>query len=254
MYRCRMKDTPGIFNTLASHVLSMSRKIDRDAREGNIASVESFLMTGKGSASVETKRTKLLKDLVLEPQDFARPEKLFEAATRPSFDYGAFFEGKNDPGIKIIYPDGRTEKLPREKREYDSLICGMALKDGREETARIAAQFLAEWLRFKMTQADRYQIDLQTVAADLRETAPDAGEDRVREAIIRTQNALVDYVHDEGETLPLNRGAAYLRIVEDDAAESLSSFWRYKIRELRELPVDSLYGKNSVRLQPQYGP
>jgi hypothetical protein len=226
-------------------------EIDEAAKTGNIVAVEAFL-SARRNPSLKTIQThRWLADIIDGPKDYAAPYRLYESLAKNSIDYDALFGDEVQIEATVIHEDGSQEPFDIQKFNT-SRLWGMNITDPREETVKTSAALLSEYLKFRMVRDESYKIDFTNIVEDLMEEHLDMSSSDISEAIIATQNALVDYVAEQGPVQPLNRGAAYLSLVENDVHHSLSSLWMKKVSMFRETSVDSVRQGSYIKLQPQF--
>jgi hypothetical protein len=220
-------------------------RMKNDARQGNISAVQGFFALSD-AAGVQMSKYHLLDDLFKMSAEFARPYDLFSALTYKNFDFDEFLlRHKTREALNAIDVDEHTSG-------YDEKdIWSLYAKDARPETARVAAILAAELMRVRICQGKEAMPDLQGVMGADTGLAAETRKVRIRDSIIATQNALVDYVREEGRTLPLNRGGGFLTVAMDDSSQDLQDFLTRKISDFRQRRFESLQGEK-VLLAPVF--
>lgn len=116
------------------------------------------------------------------------------------------------------------------------------------QIVQTAGVLLTEALSSKLMENLEYKCDVRDLfaaaAADDKKSLPlEAIIATSCDSIIVTQNAMVDYVRDNGGTLPLNRGAAMLAELTNDVSQDVSALWTRRMTDIESVTrYDSKHG------------
>lgn len=211
-------------------------QLEVDAKVGNISGVQSFFANKRIHNDQQASRQIVLDTLMENPNDFARPCDLFEVLTRKDFDFEQFII-RDKAAVTVAVVGGALRQV--DNKSYDEKdIWNLYAKDARPETAKLAAILAAELMRIRICQGKDAMPDLQgLISADKGLTA-ETKKASIRDSVIATQNALVDYIREEGRTLPLNRGGGFLIVAMDDSSQELRDFLT---RKMTDAPLKTKY-------------
>lgn len=116
------------------------------------------------------------------------------------------------------------EAIEQRNPEFEKRLWNFYAREPIADTAKAAAILVAEYIRYKiLTTGKTYELPLDALFAN--------ASDRTKESILAIQNALVEYVANEGPNLALNRGGAMLKILAEDLDGS--ELWTRKLSDIQ---------------------
>jgi hypothetical protein len=121
------------------------------------------------------------------------------------------------------------------------------VRDASPDTVKVAARLLAEYMRREIMLKDDYKFDPDALAGKFRFDDGLTGEAKkteVKNMIIAVQNALVDYIAEEGDKLMPTRGAAFLKIMGSDLPKGIHQMTTEKITGFKNSRLEGLQGEN----------
>lgn len=122
------------------------------------------------------------------------------------------------------------------------------------DVAKIAGIMLAEHLRIQISTVDeKYKPDFGFLAQDPLGAKNASDLTALKNSVLATQHALVDYIAEEGKSLPGHRGAAFLTILKDDLSGDLQNLLFKKMSSLQERRLEGTRGE-VIRIKPDYTP
>lgn len=160
-------------------------------------------------------KVRIISDLVSAPQNFSAPAKSFVALSK-----------------HIDMTDGYFGK---QSHAFDTMLWRMYAAQPSADVVKVATTLMADYLRYRLLQDMSYKPDFSFLETDLKSNGLSAEMKGVslKDSVVAIQNALVDYVANEGPNLPLNRGAAMLPILSQDAKAQTSALWTKKITDFK---------------------
>ncbi|MFA5592415.1 MAG: hypothetical protein WC989_03780 [Micavibrio sp.] len=197
------------------------------AKKADIAVMQAYSAMHKNSGHFEDDASRIIHKLIDDPHDFTSPLEVVSFLERQHISFENALASY--PGV------------------LDLELWSMYARNPSSATARAAAVLLAEEMRLRVLREDETICDLPIIADYLQACGEIIGAKNhmdasfARDSIIATQNALVDYVAQEGPDLPLNRGAAMLSLMESEVGADVSRLWARKITDVKEV------GKYSVK-------
>lgn len=217
-------------------------ELEAAAQCGAIHRIDDYFARHANSRHAGIYKNHLVWSFVSNPCKYPAKDRLLDSIMRSGFDFGAFFDEKQEIKADTIFHLYRKDQQP--------------------DTAKAAGVLAAEYLRFRIVDNLAYRVDLdgmlgRTKLADAT-LSDEAAFVHARNAIIAVQGALVDYVRKEGPSLPLNFGAAMLLVLEDDVrsqgGSATADLWTRKITDIRRRRLESLAHGETIKYSPVFEP
>ncbi len=204
------------------------------AAKGNLAAMQRHFAQHGRCGHIKDDAENLLVDMISGPQPFQRPRAVL-----------GVLEGNH-----VNFANAFKTYAAVHKRDVMKGIWAMHSKNPSEEMAKTAGVLLAEALAGKLMQTLNYKFDVEEVAQGI------AGVDKMaaRDSILATQNALANYVHENGDTMPINRGAGMLSMLTKDADASVSALWTQRMTCIKETTRYTADKGDVVIARPVYEP
>lgn len=199
--------------------------VNRALAEGDVAVVEEFFRNHKGHSHVVQEKTKIASHMIMYPDYFKNSLALFEVATATDYSFDHLFEN-------------------RQIEESD--LWTMPVRAATPDIVKVAARLLAEYIRREIALKDDYKFNPDKLIATYTYADGLSGEAKkteVKNTILAVQNALVDYVAEEGDNLMPTRGAAFLKIMGEDLPKGIHQLTTQKITGFHAKRLESLRGE-----------
>jgi hypothetical protein len=211
-----------------------------DLQNGNIAGVERYFDMHDGCGHVTLDKVIVVQVMIEHPEQFTKPLDVFHALTKKDFSFETLFK----------FQDGTVGKPIQ-----DPNLWTMYAESAKPDVAKVAAILIAEEMRHIITQnATGYKFDVQSLLQKKPGTlSAESEKTNMQNSLIATQNALVDYIREDGDTLVATRGAAFLKIMGTDLPPNIYQMTTQKITGFDQRRLESLRSE-SFKTVPVYEP
>lgn len=205
------------------------------AQQGNVAAIGAYSRANaKYANGLQGDKKALLHRIIEAPGNYRNLVQVVGAITGQAFDFEKFFEA--DDAI-------------------EGKIWSMYARHSTPDVAHVAAELVAEYLRYRLLRDENYRVDLNRPL----ESWPQDGlsfamkRQERRDGVVATQHALVNYVRDHGDALPLNRGGAFLKFMAGDYPGA-AAIWTKPIDSLVEKDAYDIKRGPITRIDPVFAP
>jgi hypothetical protein len=184
----------------------------KSAQKGDAHSVEKYFIQHARCDHAAKDRAEVFDAILKDPKDFIRPAQIMNNLSR-GFEFGAYFKDKPE----------RVQDLWTVHARYP-----------RPETAEFGAMIAAAYLRANVLYDTSFKMDFAALlkpAAGSKSLSAKLDDVQRRDSVIAVQNALVDFIREEGPKTPITSPAGMLHFLQamEGVDAATSSIWLRKI-------------------------
>lgn len=188
-------------------------------QSGDTRKLEDYFRQHSHCDHASQEATLALEELCARPDGIQNPVKMMEL----------LLENRAD----IIHALSEAERSHGSALGFERRLWRSDMRDASTDQVLAHATKIAEYLRYRIATGGEYQLPLTDLVTP---DSCDMGQREKREAelarlVIFNQNALVDYMAINGMRLPVNRGAGFLRLMDDQPGSEL---WQRKVVAVKE--------------------
>lgn len=210
-------NTPNFLSALFGNMGADTReeKLMTPAREGLTHQVRDYFYYNKSDFTIEDDKKHIAFDILKSPESYPAKADIVSILYDARFNTNDFFQS-----ALIALP------------HIEERIWTLHAEDPSDDTAKAAGMLLAEYIKYRQVNDDEtYAPDFELLVRPYGGTTDPALIEKLRQSVIATQNALVDYVVGEGPQLILNHAAAFLNMMDDVPGAEI---WMKKLAGLKE--------------------
>ena len=193
----------------------------------NPGDLQLYLRENRGDPLLPGKIGQLIEELVRVPQDYRDKDVILNIIMDHGFDFTKFYIDQDIDQLWTLWA-----------------------RNPAQNTAKFSAMLISEALRAHQMRHDTpYELPFERFLESPDSLKTHHNSQRNKEAILVTQNALVDFVSEEGPRLPVNRGAAFLHLM---GREDMSALWTRKMAGIERRSQYSLTQGDVYSFAPRF--